>query len=110
MSRCDAAPRKSAPLAPSTVTFTYAVDAAADPKSCTIALGQVPGVYTPGDSVFYECASDRARPLSIFVPWLADHSPFGRFSMAMIDLDWPAQLKTCQNRITELKKKLRLKD
>jgi hypothetical protein len=60
-----------APRAPSTVTFTYAVDAAADPKSCTIALGPVPGVYTPDYSVFYKRASDRARPLSIFVPGLA---------------------------------------
>ena len=55
--------------------FTYAADQAADPNSFKISMRRGKNanisVKFATDNPFYERASDRARPLSIFVPGLA---------------------------------------
>jgi energy-coupling factor transporter ATP-binding protein EcfA2 len=57
------------------ITFTYAEDAAADPKSFKLSMRRGKNanisVTFGHNNSFSERASDRARPLSIFVPGLA---------------------------------------
>lgn len=57
------------------MTFTYALDAAEDPKSFKLAMrrGKNANISVSFDhkNLFYKRASDRTTPLSIFVPGLA---------------------------------------